>query len=139
MEEILNTILKDTYSLTALTHKLSVLKTYLLQTLFNGEQKEFAQQDLTWLQSLPAAFLQNFNKNNIYDIFSNLEKQKNGLKILTLYLTFDPDDQTLAQIGDHVRKSFNSLMLLDIKFDPNLIAGAAVVWKGIRKIGRAHV
>lgn len=134
MNEILNTILKETYSITALKHKLNVLKSYLLQNLFGAQtQKEWAAEDLVWLKSLPPEFFQNFNKDNVYNLFTGMEKEITQLKILTVYLTFEPDDDTLIQIGAMVRKQFNNVALLDIKHDPSLIAGAALVWNGIYK------
>lgn len=134
MENILNTILKDTYTIAELKHKLNILKSYLLQNFFGAQaQKEWAAQDLVWLKSLSPAFFQSFNKDNVYNFFTEAEKQIAQIKILTIYLTFEADDQTLTQIGQFGRKTFNSLLLLDIKYDPNLIAGAALVWNGIYK------
>lgn len=133
--QILNTILNDTYSLTALKHKLNVLKSYLLQNLFGAQAPKLDEEakDLVWLKSLPPPFFQQFNKDNVYNIFFDMEKQINSLKVLTIYLTFEPDEQTLSQIGVHVRQTFNQLLLLDIKYDPRLIAGAALVWNGVYK------
>lgn len=134
MDDILTTILKNTYSLTQLKHRLRVLKSYLSSRLFGRESKEeFATQDSTWLSSLPPGFLQQFNKDNISGIFNEMETKINKLKTLTMYLPFDADEQTLAQIGDMVRKTFTSLIVLDIKFDPNLIAGTALSWNGVYK------
>lgn len=129
--DYLNIILKNTYSLTQLNHRLSILKAYLVENLFASVQmKQLQPQDLSWLQSLPDTYFQSFNKDNIYSVFNQLESQKKALKLLTIYLTFEPDDATLAQIGETARKLFGNL-LLDIKLDPNLIAGAALVWKGV--------
>lgn len=131
---VLATILKDTYTNTELKHKLNILKSYLLQNLFGSQsQKEWAAKDLVWLKSQPASFFQYFNKDNIYNLFAEIEKQISQIKILTIYLTFEPDENSLAQIGQMARKTFNKLMILDIKYDPNLIAGAALVWNGIYK------
>lgn len=134
MNDVLNAILKDTYTLAQLKYRISILKNYLLQNLFGSQQKvEFGVKDTNWLKSLPPDFYQNFNKDNVYNLLSQIEKQKEGLKNLTIYLTFEPDDPSLAQIGNYARKSFGDNLLLDIKYDPNLIAGAALVWKGVYK------
>ncbi len=134
MDSILNTILKDTYTLSSLKHRLNILKSHLLKAFFGTQQnQDFEAKDSAWLNSLPPTFYQNFNKDNIYDLFSQVEKQKESLKNLTIYLTFEPDDFTVTQIGAYARRSFGDYLLLDIKYDPNLIAGAAVVWKGIYK------
>ncbi len=134
MDHILTTILNDTFTLSVLKHRLMVLKTYLNQKFFNPAGKaEFEAQDLAWLKSQPAAFFQTFTPDNITQFFSQLEKQIQSLKVLTIYLTFEPDNETLSQIGVSLRKTFKDLYLMDVKYDPNLIAGPALVWKGVYK------
>lgn len=133
MENILNIILKDIYTQTLLKHRLNVLKSYLIQSFFGNQAGAFAQVDLSWLKSLPPGLYQNFNKDNVYKIFSDLEKQVSSLKTLTIYLTFEPDDLSLSQMGNFARKLFGNSLLLDVKYDPSLIAGTAFAWKGVYK------
>lgn len=133
---ILNTILKDTYSLGQFKHRLRILKSNLLKTFFGGEEENASPspEDLNWLKSLPDNFYQKFNKENVYEIFSGLEKKSVGLPTLTIYLTFEPNDENLTQLGSFSRKTFNlPSLLLDTKLNPDLIAGTALVWKGIYK------
>jgi len=75
-QEILNTVLKDTYSLTNLKHRLRILKSNLLKTFFGGESQtsSLTAQDLRWLQSLPEGFYRKFTKDNVYQILADLEK-----------------------------------------------------------------
>lgn len=146
MNEILNIILKDTYSLSDLKHRLNILKTYIVQNLFGVDQstqKQPAETDLAWLKSLSPAFFQNFNKDNTYQLMSELDKTINQLKTLTIYVAFEPDSYSLILMGKYVRKTFsqpekttsstNFPILLDIKYDPSQIAGCALVWNGIYK------
>lgn len=134
MNDILTTILKDTYTLTQLKHRLNILKFYLLNSFFGGQaQESWSPPDLNWLKSLPTPIYQQFNKDNVYQIFTDLESKINQFQPLIIYLTFEPDDAAMAQIGAFARKTFKDLLLLDTKFDPNLIAGAALVWKGVYK------
>ncbi|MBI4039191.1 hypothetical protein HY384_04535 [Candidatus Daviesbacteria bacterium] len=131
MQDLLNSILKDTYSISELKHRLRILKNYLSESFFGGQKVELTGvEDTNWLKSLPAQFFQSINKDNIYNIFTNLEADVKKLTILTMYLTFEPDTTTISQIGTFARKNFGPSLLLDIKFDPNLIAGTALVWKG---------
>lgn len=132
MNDILNTILKDTFSLSLLKHRLNILKTNLIKTFFgsNTEELSLSAEDLNWLKSLPLSFYQQFNKDNVYKIFSDLETEIVKLKVLTMHLTFEPDEATLGQIGIFARKTFDPILLLDIKLNPSLIAGTALVWKG---------
>lgn len=133
MNDILNTILKDTFTLTELHHRLRILKSYLLNSFFAGQKTSeiYSAEDSTWLKSLPSPIYQKFTKDNIYEIFSELEEDSKKLPILTMYLSFEADDPVFAQIGTLVRKTFDSSVLLDGKFDPTLIAGCALSWKGI--------
>ncbi len=134
MNDILTTILKDTFTLHQLKNKLNVLKTYLSQTFFGGVGSGgFDAEDLVWLKSLPPTLLQSFNKDNLTQVFTDFDKQINSLKVLTMYLTFEPDKDSLAAIGTKVRTAFPGVSLIDLKIDPTLIAGPAFVWHGIYK------
>lgn len=134
MDDTLAIILKDTYSLTQLKHRLRILKVNLEKNFFGGTEENFTAADLNWLEFLPENFSQRFDKNNIYEIFANLDKTSAQLPILTIYLTFEYNDVTAAQIGSYARTAFNQpLLLLDIKFDPLLAGGTALVWKGVYK------
>lgn len=143
MDEILAVILKETYSLSQLKHRLRILKSNLLQTFFGETHLEggpgllpggISPEDLNWLKSLPREFYQKFTRDNVYKIFSDLDDTAHNLKILTLYLSFEPDNGALSQIGSSARSTFGlPALLLDIKLDPSLIAGTALSWKGVYK------
>ncbi len=135
MDQTLNIILRDTYSLTQLKHRLNVLKSYLLKALFGNQEilAPLSKEDLTWLKSLPETFYQQFNKDNVYTAFANLHMQISKLTTLTIYLAFEPDEAALTQIGSYARKSFGTTLLLDTRFDPRLTAGCALSFKGIYK------
>lgn len=133
-DQLLNTILRETYTLTQLKHRLSMIKIKFLQDFFGAkkEQDLLSETDLTWLKSLPSDFSQSINHDNVYDVFEDLEKRVNSMPVLIIYLTFEPDEVILAQIGEMARKTFSQLnLLLDIKYDPRLLAGAALSWKGV--------
>ncbi len=132
MNDILNFILKDTYTLSSLKHRLRILKSVVSAHLFGGQpQGELSSSDSLWLSTLPPILYQQFNKNNVAEIFDDIESKINHFKTLTMYLPFEVQEDASKQIGDYVRKNFSSLLLLDIKFDPNLIAGCALSWNGI--------
>lgn len=132
MDYILKIILENTYTKSQLKHRLYILKSYLLQKFFGGPAK-ITEEDLSYLKTLPSALFQNFNKSNIYTAFNTLEAQLDKLPSLILYISFESSDQTTSSIAAFARKAFNSSLLLDIKFDPGLIAGVALVWKGVYK------
>lgn len=62
---------------------------------------------------------------------TDLENNISKLQVLILYLPFEVNDRIVEQIGQKTRIIFSQLLLLDIKYDPSLIAGCALVWKGI--------
>ena len=132
MSDILSTILNNTYTLTQLNRRILVLKTFLEQQFFASQPPQaLPSQPDPYLKTLPPDLLTKFNKDNLSTIFKDLEEEIQKIQALTLYLTFDPDETTIVSIGEFVRRTFASLILLDIKYDPNLIAGAAIVWEGI--------
>lgn len=139
MNDLLTIILKDTYSLSQLKHRLRILKANLIKTFFGGINDDISStqlaspQDLNWLKSLPSDFYQKFTKDNVYTIFTEFDNEIQKLPTLTIYLTFEPDETTLNQIGLFSRNSFGKTLLLDVKLDRSLIAGAALVYKGVYK------
>lgn len=131
-QEILNKLLENTFTATLLKHRLRILKTILLKNLFGGEAQteQLVPRDMDWLNSLSPAFVQQFNKDNVYQIFNDIEAKLKSIPVLIIYLPFDANDQTIYQIGSFIRKTFNNLYLFDNKFNPELIAGCALSWKG---------
>lgn len=133
MDEVLNAILKDTYTKAQLKHRLVILKSYLLKAFFGAYKTPMLDSsDLSWLSSLPKLIFKNFNKDNVYKIFESIEGMQETLSSLTVYLPIEATENICLQIGSYARKTFRSTtMLLDTKYDPALIAGAAFVWKGV--------
>lgn len=133
MNDILTAILNDTFSITQYKTRVRLLKSNLLKTFFGGENETSfpSPQELNWLKSLPENFYQKFNKDNVYQILSDLDKEIAKLPILTILLTFEPDEVTFSSLGMFARKIFGPSLMLDIKLDPRLIAGAALIWNGV--------
>lgn len=133
-------ILKDTYSVASLTHRLRILKSYISNHIFGNQKEEIAAGDTSWLSTLSPLFYQEFNTQNVTEIFTGIDNQINKLKILTMFLPFEADEKTIKEIGQYSRKAFTSeggagyqMLLLDIKFNPNLSAGCALSWNGVYK------
>ena len=131
MDEVLNAILKDTYTYTHLKHRLRVLKSYLISKLFTSTPPPLETSDDDWLNSLQPNFYQQFNKDNVYQIFSDLEAKIAQSPKLLVYIPFTAPYQTVAQIGQFIRSLFGKDLLFDTKFNPDLIAGCAISWHGV--------
>ena len=139
MDDLLNFLLKDSYTLSQLKNKLRILRSALSVKFYEGSQLEKpALEDSSWLKSLPENFLQSFNKDNLSEIIEGLETQINKFDVLTVFRPFDTTDDGLTQLGIHARNTFGKVLLLDIKYNPLLIAGCAMSWKGIYKDYSLH-
>lgn len=133
MDQIWQTILKNTYSTLQLKQRLRILREHLSYQFFGGHSPQLTPEDMVFLDSLPKEFSSFFNKANLNDILSQLTAKINSSTPLTLYLAFEPTDEALTAIGEKARGLFGKDLLLDIKYNPNLLAGAAISWKGIYK------
>jgi hypothetical protein len=131
MENILNVILTNTYTLAQIKKRIRILKDYLISQLFRGIRPSLNEKDLAYLRSLEPSFYQQFNKDNLYPIFADLEKRISQFIPLYLYLPFETDDQVTSQIGQFIQKTYGKLILFDVKYDPALIAGCSISWQGI--------
>lgn len=129
-KQLLDQILSETYTQTEALDKLRSLKSLVLANLFSHGAKETKP---SWLISLGADFLKNFNRDNVYQTFNELETEIKSIKPLTIFLPFEMSEEALTKIGKYLRSSFGSNFLFEAKIDPGLIAGAALVWNGIYK------
>lgn len=130
---ILNIILANTYTLPDLKHRLRILRAYLEDRVFGNKNQVFESQDENWLNSLPLDLLNQFNKDNLTSLLENLEQQINELHPLVLYLSFEPDQNTITSISSWIRQNLSQKPVLEIKYDPSLIGGCALVKEGIYK------
>lgn len=134
MDNILDTILKNTYTLPVLKHRLNILRSFLAKKFFGAKQDQpLSLSDQNWINSLPQESLESFNKTNLYEALNLVEKMAFNAQILTLYLSFESDEQSIKMLADKVRALLNHPILLEIKYDPKLIAGLALSFNGIYK------
>lgn len=137
--KILSTFLKDTYTLSQLKHRLKILRIKLSQQFFGGQSEDtLSPLDLKWFDSIPKELLSLFNKDNYSRLISDMELSLSKLQMLTVYLPFEANDDALKDIGTKSRQLFGEQFLLDIKYNPELIAGCALSWKGIYKDYSLH-
>lgn len=135
-DQLLSIILADTYTLKSTRQRFNLLKAMLLSRLFGGKEFDpslYDRNDLAWLNSLGEPFYQNFTKENIYQLFAELENKVKSLPQLVIYTAFDPGEEEIRQIGSWIRTNLTAIKLFDLKLDPNLIAGAALTYQGVYK------
>ncbi len=139
MIDILNIILKDTYTVSQLKRRVRMLQYYFQQKFFQSAINEaISPEDAAWFKTLPASFLNLFNKDNLSQIIAQLSSQINKMPVITVFLPFEASEGTLDQIGIKARSLFNPALVLDIKYNPSLTAGCAISWKGIYKDFSLH-
>lgn len=134
----LEMILKDTYTISGLKSKLRILRAYFSKIFFGAADLVLNEDDTLWINSLPKDFLAKFDKNNITQKIAELEKEMGQLQLLTVYLPFEVNEEAISSIGSKARGLFNPELLLDIKYNPALLAGCALSWKGIYKDYSLH-
>ena len=131
---ILDIILSDTYTLSSIKHRVRILKAYLISQIFTSpEYQDVQSNDLIWLRALGKDFYKQFNQSNIYSIFDLIEAKIDKMEPLYVYLPFIADDQVDTAIGQYIRSSVGHNLLYETKFDPNLVAGCGLSFKGVYK------
>lgn len=132
MDDLLQAILTNTLTLQSLHKRLRFLKDFYSAKFYNQQGVVFAQADLDWLNSLGDKTNQ-FNKDNLNEMLEALDKGIEKLQHLTAYFAIDLPEDKLEQLARFLRQNFKQQLLIDVKFDPLLIAGCALVYKGVYK------
>lgn len=137
-DELLEKFLIDTYTKEQALRRSLLFKEDLNHHFFSPSQtitnvNTEDQSDLQWLKNMTQNYNQFFNKDNFLPKLVKLEKELESLIILTLFLPFTLPAEELSSLGELVRKKFHPQLLLDIKYDPSLIGGCALAWKGVYK------
>ncbi len=111
----------------------------LLGDLFKDYKKPFEETlkervDLKTAEALKRAFNDksiNLNDNMAVENFlTSLKNEVQKLKILKLYLAFDPTDEITEDILEWVSKNIGAGIILDIEKNESLIGGAIIVFNG---------
>lgn len=135
-DQILNTIIESSYTLHELRTRVRVLKAYLGKKVFGSETDDMdldIRSEINWLYQLGDQFMSQFNRSNFSEIFTEIENRINHLNPLIIYFAFEPTANELHNVGIWLRKNYGAQFLFDHKYDPTLIGGCALVWKGLYK------
>jgi F0F1-type ATP synthase delta subunit len=133
--DLLEKIAQQTYTVSSLKRRCRILKEYFEKKTFGGDLEiQVLDADKDWLASLMNEPTENFTSKNFYAEMDQLNKRLESLPPLTIYLAFEMPDNEIAALAQNIRASLNSnLIFLDLRKDPNLIGGLAMVYKGIYK------
>jgi F0F1-type ATP synthase delta subunit len=66
----------------------------------------------------------------LQEFLSLVDKQASSLLVVTLTLAFEPDEETLHEFSKWFFLNTSHQVLFEIKVEPGLIAGAAILYNG---------
>lgn len=147
-EQLLNEILRDTYTLESFKRRSIALKLHLEEKIFKssgddkgepvgllkGLSKGSLDEARMWANSFNEKLLDEINQDNFRQIFNSNDKFISEASSLSIYFVFVPDEKQIEEIGQWLRKSLNNQKLIfSVKVDPSLIGGCAIAYKGVYK------
>jgi F0F1-type ATP synthase delta subunit len=141
---LLETILGNTYTKTDLQHRVTLLREFLEYQFFKPHDKvnlvyllnEFIntkgelRDEFNALMAWDFSFYSQFNKENVYNVLEQIEKESEKLPVVTIYLPFVLPIFETPKLGNWLRKNIASNVIAEIKTDATLIGGCSVVWNG---------
>lgn len=155
MNNLFETIIKDSLTKAQLQRRLRILKDFIAFRLFNLgpdqaamdykkqieyfltlQQKNILELDLlrqegNWMSSLGKEFFDQFNSQNYNSFFSDLQREVNNLATIVVYMPVDLPEARKSEIGVWFKKNVSPLTIYEVGFDPNLIGGCAFSYKGV--------
>lgn len=146
-DQLFETILHDTYTLTDFHRRLKLLRDFLENSFFTQQRQSYSDffkkhqisaSDLELLSSWGDNFYNSFEQENVYKILKNLEEKIKDIPIVTVYLPLAINSPMPANIGKWFRENIKSIVLLDLKTDYSLVLGAAIVYNGIYRDFSLH-
>lgn len=140
----LETILSNTYTKGDLQHRLTLLREFLEYQFFKPHEKvnltyllnEFINKkgelrdEFNALMAWDYPFYSQFNKENVYTLLKQIEKEAEKLPVITVYLPFALPIFEIPKLGRWLRENVTGNILAEIKTDPSLIGGCSVAWNG---------
>lgn len=136
IDELLDKILEENFTINKLKVRFPLLREYMVAYFF-GDKIEFEKthsgSDLEWIKSFDQAFFDSFTKTNVYETLDAIQKKIDEIKPLVIYLAFIIPIPELVLLGQKLRADFGKRFIFELKYDPNLIAGCALVWNGVYK------
>lgn len=128
--DLITTFFSTTYTLSQARVRLRLLRDYLMNYFFKNDKS--APKD-PWLAQLGDDFYNEFSANNTYQKLQKIERAIAATDPLVLSVAFAMPDWEVDKLGLWFRQNVGGLVLYDIRFDPNLIAGCSLSWHGVFK------
>lgn len=147
MPNLLDMILEGVYTQTDSLRRLRLLKEQTTVKIFGGSKdqtpnspipSDLSDEEQGWLDKTMADISSSINKNNLYQAFNGLEKEIKSIEVLAVFIPFEMPKDEVARLGMYLRQTYGKNFLMELKFDPKLVAGTALSWKGIYKDYSLH-
>lgn len=148
---IVSQFLAKTYTKTQAYKRLRILKDFLnykyfqggagvtnLKELTDGFYRDYSKEnydpetltDIGFLSELPESFYSVFSKENINSSLTLIEKEIEIDNNVTIYIPFEMPKDDMEDVGMWFKKNFGENTLFELSFDPSLIGGCALSYKG---------
>jgi hypothetical protein len=146
-DQILTSIIKNTYTKAEILRRITLLRQYLEQMFFSGMVDRVSDnlrklgastEDVAEITSWGDEFFASFTRENTYDILNEVSKAVENLPIVTVYLAIVPFDEDVKELGNWFRKHLDPKAMLDIRTNTSLIGGCAYVWNGVYREFALH-
>lgn len=141
--KLLDYIIASSLTQNEILERIQLLKDALERKMF-GADPSSEQDPLSspanreWLNGFDPRLLEGITKNNIDTVVAKLVEAVKGITPLVVFLPFEIPRPELARFITSLRQNYGPNLMVEIKLDPNLIAGAALVWKGVYKDYSIH-
>jgi hypothetical protein len=151
-DQILNEILKDTYTVNSFKKRFQALRLKLVGEIYVRKESKESEasthptqtagldssdsksKEQEWLAGFDQKLLSQLTSDQFSAMSDHIDQYLAGLNSLTIYFVFLPDHAQIKNIGEWLRKSLNNPKLIfNVKVDPGLIGGCAIVYKGVYK------
>jgi len=136
--QIQQIILQTTYTRADYLKNLTLIRKYVESRIFKNYSGKFtdflleakvSRHDRDAISHFDDHFFNFFTRENLYPLISGLTEKLKSLPALTLYLAVMIDDYLIDELGLWFRKNFHPELILEVRINPSLLAGAAFVWK----------
>lgn len=136
MEQIIDRLLINTFTILDLNKRLRALKDYLTHNFYAKDDKYLESlpiEESQWLKGLGDDFYKNFSQQNLTEMMASIEAEIKKIPSITIYLAFELPHPEVKYLSDWFRQNYHKNYLIEIKLNPNLIAGCALVKNGLYK------
>lgn len=138
-EQLLETILKTSYSKSDIHRRIRLFRTFLETEFFakkNASLSDFLKKeeandgDTKAILSWGDGFAETFTKDNAYEYTDALTESIKNLPQVTLYVPFEPSQKDLESYGDWFRANVDKYMILDVHVDAVVFGGCSFSIEG---------